>query len=245
MNYTLITACLNSIKTIEKTIDSVLEQECLPKQYIFVDGGSTDGTLELISLKEKLFVSYGIDLLVIHQQSNGGIYEAWNMALNQIDKECSYIFILNSDDWYCEHTINYVLNYFSRNIKTDILCGASKNIGKNGRISTSFNKSLNYFPFLMPIVHPACFVKRSVYFQVGKFNENYRVSGDYDFLYRAYLLAFNINFTNEVLVNRLMGGYADSNKRKARKETYLIGYNHSKIKILPLIAYVVRKIFNR
>ena len=49
MKYTLITACLNSIKTIDKTVESILIQKHLPIQYIFVDGGSNDGTLEYLS----------------------------------------------------------------------------------------------------------------------------------------------------------------------------------------------------
>ena len=97
----------------------------------------------------------------------------------------------------------------------------------------------------MPIIHPACFIRKIVYDKVGQFNYNYRVSGDYDFLFRALIAEFNFKFTRKILVKRLMGGYADSNKEKARIETYNIGSIHSKTKILPLLAYFLRKTLKR
>ena len=244
-NYTLITSCLNSIETIEKTVESVLIQKYLPKQYIFVDGGSTDGTLNYITSKKNNLKSLGIKLLLINQTSKGGIYESWNLALNCVDKDSNYIFILNSDDWYAKDTTEYVFEVFSKNTNTEILCGASKNFHETNKISISFNKSSKFFSFLMPIIHPACFLRRIVYNKVGKFNDNYRVSGDYDFLFRAFKEKVNFKFTKKILVNRLMGGYADSNKERARIETYKIGSIHSNIKILPLLAYFLRKIFKR
>ena len=244
-NYTLITSCLNSIETIEKTVESVLIQKYLPKQYIFVDGGSTDGTLNYIASKEKLLRSLGIDLLLINQNSKGGIYESFNLGLNSVDKDSSYIFILNSDDWYTKDTTKYVFDFFSKNESTEILCGASKDFYENNKTSISFNKNLKFFPFLMPIIHPACFIRKIVYDKVGQFNCNYRVSGDYDFLFRAYKAEYNFKFTRKILVKRLMGGYADSNKEKARIETYNIGSIHSKTKILPLLAYFLRKTLKR
>jgi glycosyltransferase involved in cell wall biosynthesis len=245
VNYTLITSCLNSIETIEKTVDSVLIQKYLPNQYIFVDGGSTDGTLEFIASKEKEIKSQGINLQLIHQKTKGGIYESWNLCLNQIDKSSDYIFILNSDDWYYKTTIEYVSNFFLNNQNFDIICGASQNFHENNKTNILFNRNLKFFPFLMPIIHPACFIRKRVYDKVGLFNDSYRVSGDYDFLYRAYKLGFNFKFTNKLLVKRIMGGYADSNKKTARTETYRIGYNHSKVKIMPLIAYWIRILLKR
>jgi glycosyltransferase involved in cell wall biosynthesis len=222
-----------------------LKQGLLPKQYIFIDGGSIDGTVDYILSKECNFVSCGIDLHLIHQESKGGIYEAWNIALSYVDKESDFIFILNSDDWYCHNTISYVSDFFSQNRNAGILCGASKNISKSGKMIISYNRNLFLFPFLMPLIHPACFIKTSVYSEVGKFNENYRVSGDYDLLYRAHKLGVKFSFTNQVLVNRLMGGYADLNHQKARNETFVIGCTYSKNKIWPLMAFILRWLLNR
>tara|TARA_B000000475_G_C15935069_1_gene422385 strand:- start:194 stop:925 length:732 start_codon:yes stop_codon:yes gene_type:complete len=243
MKYTLITSCLNSINTIERTINSVILQQILPLQYIFVDGGSEDGTIDLIISKKNIMESLGIKTLIIHQKTKGGIYESWNLALKQIDIKSDYIFILNSDDWYYNYTIQYVSDVFKKN-KIDILCGASLDYS-NKKTSISYNKKLIFFPFLMPIIHPACFIKKSVYNKLMLFNPKYRVSGDYDFLYRAYKNKFKFKFSKKILVNRLMGGYADSNKNKARHETYRIGCEHSKFIFLPLLSYILRYLLKR
>jgi glycosyltransferase involved in cell wall biosynthesis len=245
MNYTLITACLNSIKTIEKTVDSVLFQKILPTQYIFIDGGSNDGTLEYLSSKEEIIKSMGINFLVINQNTKGGIYEAWNLGLKRINESSDYIFILNSDDWYYKHTINYVSDFFYRNQNIDILCGASLNFHENKESNISFNKNSHLFPILMPIIHPACFIRKKVYEKVGFFNDDFRVSGDYDFLFRSYKLDMKFKFSKKLLVKRKMGGFADSNKDLARMETFKIATSHSNFKIIPLISYWIRKVLKR
>ena len=90
----------------------------------------------------------------------------------------SLIFILNSDDWYLENTIELVSNFFNNNVNVDILCGQSLNYS-NGKKIISKNKSLHLFPFLMPINHPASFIKKNVYLKIGDFNKDYKVSGAY------------------------------------------------------------------
>tara|TARA_B110000908_G_C10266107_1_gene464118 strand:+ start:4985 stop:5719 length:735 start_codon:yes stop_codon:yes gene_type:complete len=241
MKYTLITACLNSIKTIEKTIESILIQKHLPIQHIFVDGGSNDGTLEYLLDVEIKFKELGVNFLLIKQITKGGIYEAWNMSLKKLDNDSDYIFILNSDDWYLNNTIEFVSNFFNKNNSTEVLCGQSLNYFDNKK-TISKNKSLKLFPFLMPINHPACFMKKVVYDKVGKFNKDYRVSGDYDFLYRCFNSNINFEFTKIVLVKRLMGGFAESNKILARQETLKIGLINSRISIFPKIAFLLRKL---
>ena len=181
MKYTIITACLNSINTISKTVDSILVQKYLPFQYIFIDGGSNDGTIEYIYKTKKNIKKQGINCLLINQKTKGGIYEAWNLGLAEVSVESDFVFILNSDDWYLENTIELVSNFFNNNVNVDILCGQSLNYS-NGKKIISKNKSLHLFPFLMPINHPASFIKKNVYLKIGDFNKDYKVSGDYDFL---------------------------------------------------------------
>ena len=245
MKYTLITACLNSIKTIEKTIESILIQKHLPIQHIFVDGGSNDGTLEYLLDVEIKFKELGVNFLLIKQKTKGGIYEAWNMGLKKVSNNSEYIFILNSDDWYLNNTIELVSTFFTNNTDVDIFCGNSLNYYDNGEKTISKNRSLNFFPFLMPVNHPACFIRKNVYSRVGSFNDKYRVSGDYDFLYRCMKSKIIFGFTENILVYRLMGGFADSNKNLARIETLKIGLNNSKISLFPQIAYLLRKLIKR
>ena len=243
MKYTIITACLNSIDTIEKTVNSILIQKVLPNQYIFVDGGSDDGTIEFI--KKFKSQNSSLNILLISQKTKGGIYEAWNMALKKVSSNSEYIFILNSDDWYINDTLSFVKNFFENNSTIDVLCGASLNYYLENKTSRSFNKNFIFFPVLMPIVHPACFIRKSVYDRIGIFNQLYKVSGDYDFLYRCYNSNIKFNFVNRILVKRNMGGFADSNKILARLETLKIGLAHSNFKIFSLLAFLFRIILKK
>ena len=100
MTYGVLTISLNSAGTIARTIDSVLSQTLTPAEYVFVDGGSTDGTVEIIREKQREYVSDGgrIEFKLIDQGSERGITPAWNLGLAQMTADV--IFILNSDDWY-------------------------------------------------------------------------------------------------------------------------------------------------
>ena len=220
-------------------------QKFLPNQYIFIDGGSKDGTLEYLEKVKIDLNKLKVDFLLINQETKGGIYEAWNIGLKEVDNSSENIFILNSDDWYLNNSIELVSTFFTNNTDVDIFCGNALNYYANGKKTISKNKSLKFFPFLMPVNHPACFIRKNVYERLGFFNDKYRVSGDYDFLFRCMKSKIIFGFTENILVNRLMGGFADSNKNLARIETLKIGLNNSKISLFPKIAYLLRKLIRR
>lgn len=88
---TVITVCLNSSKTIEQCIESVLQQTYENIEYIIIDGGSTDDTLNILGN-----YSNSIDYYI--SEPDRGLYHAMNKGLELASGE--YILFLNSDDWY-------------------------------------------------------------------------------------------------------------------------------------------------
>ena len=90
----IITVCFNSIKTIKKTIEGVLSQTYGNYEHIFIDGGSTDGTIDLIKSYQQ---KYG-NRLVLHVGEDKGIYDAMNKGIQLAHGQI--IGIINSDDWY-------------------------------------------------------------------------------------------------------------------------------------------------
>src|SRR5258706_14931273 len=124
MRYSIITACLNSSATLHRTIHSVFSQTTLPGEYVFVDGGSSDGTLKVIDEARAWAEANRRDLnfKVIHQTTKGGIYEAWNLALSEVTGEL--VCLLNSDDWYYPYTMAHVLDCFGRCADAEILLGS-------------------------------------------------------------------------------------------------------------------------
>ena len=103
MKITIITVCMNSVNTIEKTIRRVIEQEYSDLEYIVIDGGSTDGTLEVL----RQYESY-IDKWI--SEPDNGIYDAMNKGIELSTGEV--IAFLNSDDWYEKDAIKIVENAF-------------------------------------------------------------------------------------------------------------------------------------
>ena len=91
MKVSIITVSYNSARTIEQTICSVLAQNYTPLEYIIIDGGSTDGTVDIIRSYEKQ-ITYWVS------ECDGGLYEAMNKGIQRATGEV--IGILNSDDWY-------------------------------------------------------------------------------------------------------------------------------------------------
>ena len=114
MRLSIITVCLNSSKTILKTLDSLKKQTLKKLEHIIIDGGSTDGTINLIKrnkLKNSIFIT----------KKNLGIYASLNLGM-KISRG-KIIGILNSDDiFFNKNTLELIVNYFGKN-KTNLIYG--------------------------------------------------------------------------------------------------------------------------
>ena len=242
--YGVVTICLNSSATIRRAIESVLSQSVLPKEYIFVDGGSTDGTVDII---EETIRDHrqGIGFELLHQQPLTGIAAAWNIGLNRMNTDI--VFILNSDDWYERETAVKVISCFDNLQDVGIILGSARCFSKADLkpIGIRRPKSFSLLPFLMTAVHPACFVRRAVYQRVGMFNERYKVAADYDFIYRCRRSSILFKKINDVVTNIESGGFASNNKEISRKELLEIGVKYGTSGILPRVAYLMRLFLDR
>jgi len=245
MNYAVLTICLNSAATIQRSIDSVLAQDPLPDEYIFVDGGSQDNTLKIIDqVAIKVAMSQlPIKFNVIHQEKKSGISGAWNLGLQQIKSDL--VFLLNSDDWYEKDTVAEVIKSFTDHPEAGIVAGAIRFHDDDGTQSIAPCRSLKLFPILMPIMHPGCFVKKSVYDQIGLFDEKYPVSMDYEFVYRAYHHGIKFHLTDQIFTNMQLGGNANSRRAEGRTETRDAALAYYWFKPLPYLAYLTRLILGR
>lgn len=122
MKITVITVCFNSVVTIEKAIKSVINQDYLDKEYIIVDGGSTDGTLDIIRKYEKYITRW------ISEPDNG-IFDAMNKGIEMASGDV--IAFLNSDDWYMDSALSMVHEAFREN-DCDCVCCDNYVIQKDG-----------------------------------------------------------------------------------------------------------------
>jgi len=170
----VITVVFNGVKNIEGTILSVLNQSYRNVEYLVVDGGSTDGTLDVIRKYEDK-----IDRLV--SEPDKGIYDAMNKGIGLATGE--WINFMNCGDRFASRD---VLEMFNGNFNgADLVYGDA--IQEYPTFQTKFKK----FPLTsmwreMPFCHQAAFVKASL-MKEYKFDLHYRLSADYDFIYRAYV----------------------------------------------------------
>ena len=246
MNYGVLTICRNSAATVRRAVASVLAQSVAPAQYVFVDGGSSDGTPELLAtLSAEASRTHPAAEFLILNQAGDGIPQAWNQGLAALRTQL--VFILNSDDWYEPHAAATVLGQFTDQPDIDILLAPVA--FRDGEAGASrwvrAPKAFLLFPFLMPVMHPGCFVKRAVYQKLGGFDESYRISADYDFVYRCLRAGMVFGRLSEPLVHMQIGGLAAQNRGTARRETLAIGLKYSRFPLFPLAAYVLRALLRR
>jgi glycosyltransferase involved in cell wall biosynthesis len=247
ITYSVITACWNSARTITRCVDSVLGQKIRPKEYFFVDGGSTDNTRELIqqSFAEHYDASGPVAWRVLEQGDVRGISAAWNVAL----KECTgdIVFILNSDDWYKPDCAERVLAAFRDNPDADIVVANAHLWGRGEKSPCGVwrNRTERLFPVLMPYVHVSCFVRRRVYESLGGFDPALGLAMDYDFLWRCKVGGIKIVRLPDLLSNFELGGAANSHRKQARLETYRVAVRHGGDRWIPMAALAIRYLTNR
>jgi glycosyltransferase involved in cell wall biosynthesis len=224
MKISIITVCYNSEETIEETFNSVLNLNGINQnfnlEYVVVDGLSTDKTLEIITTYKNKFENKKIDLKVISEKDNG-IYDAWNKGLKICNGEL--IGILSSDDCYLNDAINNVVSLSKNQKGKYIITGLRNQITFKGeyKYTRGYKTKLSSaIKWRMPLNFTATFISKEVFYSIGTFNISYKLSADYEFIYRAIIRKINFIFTNDILVNMRDGGatYTESNLFISAKE---------------------------
>lgn len=182
MKVSIITVCYNSEETIEKTIQSVINQTYTDLEYIIIDGDSNDKTTDII-LNYKDKISYYIS------EPDKGIYHAMNKGIELSSGEI--VAILNSDDCYInDKIINEVVKTFIEHdvdsIYTNLYLVDQKNTDKIIRNCTynNYEKGLFFKGWHPP--HPSLFLKKEVYDKFGKFDTTYKIASDYELMLRLF-----------------------------------------------------------
>ncbi len=175
----IITVVYNGQATLERTIQSVLGQTYDNIEYIIVDGGSSDGTLDLVRRYEDR-----LDLWV--SERDKGIYEAMNKGVALATGQ--WVALINADDWYEPDTVARVVEAVKERPNTNIVHGDIWIHYPNGHRKVKRARQsgflLKYWE--MVLNHPTFFVRRS-YYQGRPFDAGLRVSGDHKWTLAAWL----------------------------------------------------------
>ncbi len=169
---TIITVVFNGEKHLDKTISSVINQTYKNIEYIIVDGGSTDGTLDIIRKYENL-VDYWVS------EKDQGIYDAMNKGIGLASGK--YIGLINADDWYSLDAVEVVVQMFSQS-RAEVIFGQVFFVDERLQLARILDVPIpkNRRELKINIVHPATFLAASIYKQ-KKFDIRFRLASDYAF----------------------------------------------------------------
>lgn len=210
MRISVITVCLNSVKTIERTIQSVLKQHYGDLEYIVIDGGSMDGTIAVIE-QYKEFISYWIS------EKDHGLYDAMNKGIAKVTGEI--IAFLNSDDWYEENTLVKVNSYFEQ-YNPMILTGRVNTLqkGKWTKYTNILDGDKENIRMAMIYRQPAMFVRREVFERFGRFSTRYKIAADFEWMLRVHDAGVKIMCVEDVFTNFSSMGISNTDTDRTIKE---------------------------
>ena len=214
----IITVSFNSAKTIKETIKSVLTQDYNNIEYIIIDGGSSDETIDIVkSYSEK--ISYFIS------EKDNGIYDAMNKGIRAATGDI--VGILNSDDFYPN---SFVLSNVARSFEKyncdavygDLVYVKAKDATQIKRYwqAGNYNTSKIKNGWMLP--HPTFFVKKVMYDRYGLYNTDLKSAADYEMILKLlYKENISVQYIPMILVKMRMGGASNStflNRIRANKE---------------------------
>jgi glycosyltransferase involved in cell wall biosynthesis len=178
MKLAVVTICYNSAKTIERTIQSVVNQK-VPLEYIIVDGGSSDGTVDIV---KKYFESGFVTKYI--SEKDAGISDAFNKGIAM--STADVIGLLNSDDWYVPGALGKIVRFYDRHGTGFILHGNMIRVKEEKRERIRPRPLPRLWLYVdCPFNHPAVFVPKKIYDKVMPYSREYRYAMDYDFYVRA------------------------------------------------------------
>jgi glycosyltransferase involved in cell wall biosynthesis len=202
MKFSIITVCYNSISTLEHTIQSVLSQDFKDFEYIVVDGGSTDGTLDILK-------KYEHQLRYISEKDKG-IYDAMNKGLKMAKGEI--IGMIGSDDFYPSNDVLSAVNQSFEISQADSVYGDKQYVNpSNIKAIVRYWKvgpyrRENWLNGWMP-PHLSFYLKKSAYDTYGHYRTDFACSADYELMLRMlYKHRISTFYLPKVIMTMRNGG---------------------------------------
>lgn len=208
MVITVITVVYNGEQFLEQAIQSVLAQDYPNVEYLIVDGGSTDGTVDIIR-------KYASQITAWKSEPDRGIYDAMNKGISMATGDL--IGVLNSDDILHENVLSEIAHRANQYPSYHYYYGSVSRMKKSGEIYFEAKpveeEELEERKFKqIPYPHGALYIRRGVFEKIGTYNIDYKINADYDLILRmlqknmkGYPLQFPVSKYRDGGVS---GGYA-------------------------------------
>jgi len=218
MKISLITVSYNSQDTIEDTLESVIAQQNCDLEYIVIDGGSTDKTLEILD-------KYKDHINILLSEKDNGIYDAMNKGIQLATGDL--VGILNSDDVFAyENVLSNVIEKF-KDPSIDALYGDlvyvdRKELDKVKRKWISGPYKVGSFEKGWMPPHPTFYVRKNIYNEYGLFNLDFTSAADYEIMLRfIHKNKISLGYLPKIMVKMRQGGQSNAsfaNRLKANRE---------------------------
>lgn len=174
----IITINLNNCEGLSRTINSVIEQTFMDYEYIIIDGGSKDGSVDIIKKYENKINNW-------ISEEDRGIYSAMNKGIKNATGE--YCLFLNSGDYLYSPTV--LESVFRDSPISDLICcllNIEKADGSDPEIySIDTERITNRYMFVRSLPHPSTLIKKELFGKYGLYDESFKIAGDYEFFVRV------------------------------------------------------------
>lgn len=221
MKVTIITVTYNSSKYLTDCISSVVKQNYPDIEHIVVDGGSTDGTVDIIK-------SFGSHIAKWVSEKDNGMYDALNKGMKMATGEV--IGILNSDDILAsEDVISQIaacfIKYKVDSVYGDLTYVDQKNTEKILRFWKGGEYNRGRFVYGWMPAHPTFYIRREIVEELGGYESHYFTAADYEFMSR-YLYRYRVSahYLSKLIVKMRTGGASNGNlyrRLRANRRDYL------------------------
>lgn len=204
----IITAVRNGASCIRRALDSVRSQSGVAIEHIVVDGGSTDGTVDILRERHADFASWT-------SERDSGISDAFNKGLARATGDI--VGILNADDWYEPGALARIATAWSA-ASPAVIFGASNIHKADGTVDIK-QPDVSLLEWEMHLVHPATFIARSSHLRHGGYREDFKIAMDYELLLRLRKAGDSFyRIEGAPLANYSLGGISDRSWVRARIE---------------------------
>lgn len=205
MNLSIITVNFNNRAGLQRTIDSLICQTWKEYEWIIIDGGSTDGSLELIEQYQHHFTYWC-------SEPDQGVYHAMNKGVAKANGE--YVNFLNSGDIYFDETVLQKIN--DLHSKADIISGKAVRLD-NHKPLYEFDGSLFLQLYETTISHQGAFIKRAL-LNTYPYDESLKIVSDWKFWLQTIIMDHvGVDITDVVVVKQDMTGISTSQNSRSKE----------------------------